>query len=396
VSPRVLVTDGEERAALAVVRSLGRAGHDVYVCSTSGRSLAGSSRFCRAESSSPDPLTQPANLVEELARLVMRWGVEVVCPVTEASLRAVLPARKLVGDARIPFVDAEVFSRASDKRFVARAAESLGIEVPRRVTLVDPRDRETVDMAALSYPLVLKPSRSVVEAGAHRQKLGVSYAANRQELEVRLSRLPDAAYPLQLQQRIVGPGCGVFVLLWEGDTLALFAHRRIREKPPSGGVSVYRQSIIPEPELVDQATRLLRFLEWTGVAMVEFKRDAKSGTPYLMEINGRFWGSLQLAVDAGVDFPALLIAAALDQRPDPVTRYRVGVRSRWWWGDIDHLLIRLRHSAADLNLPPDAPSTWRVLREFLTLWRPGDHSEVFRLADPWPFLRETLQWFMRR
>ncbi len=45
--------------------------------------------------------------------------------------------------------------------------------------------------------------------------------------------------------------------------------------------------------------------------MVEFKADARTGTPYLMEINGRFWGSLQLAIDAGVDFPAILVAAAL-------------------------------------------------------------------------------------
>ena len=137
-------------------------------------------------------------------------------------------------------------------------------------------------------------------------------------------------------------------------------------------------------------------MRWQGVAMVEFKRDAKTGTPYLMEINGRFWGSLQLAVDAGVDFPALVVAAALGHQPLPVLQYRIGVRSRWWWGDIDHLLIRLRHSATHLALPPDAPSSWRVLGEFLALWRPGDRSEVFRITDPRPFLRETAQWFMRR
>jgi hypothetical protein len=128
--------------------------------------------------------------------------------------------------------------------------------------------------------------------------------------------------------------------------------------------------------------------------MLEFKTDRGTGRPYLMEINGRFWGSLQLAVDAGVDFPTLLVRCALGDRP---TRpgYRVGVRNRWWWGDVDHLLARLRHSPAQLGLPPGAPSRWQAARDFARLWRPGDRNEVLRLSDPWPFVRETLDWLGR-
>jgi len=112
-----------------------------------------------------------------------------------------------------------------------------------------------------------------------------------------------------------------------------------------------------------------------------------------MEINGRFWGSLQLAVDAGVDFPALLLALACGERPAPVTRYRTGVRSRWWWGDLDHLLARLLHSDRELALPPDAPGRGRAVLDFLALWRRGDRNEVFRWSDPRPAWRETLNWF---
>ncbi|MGI9078335.1 MAG: ATP-grasp domain-containing protein, partial [Gemmatimonadaceae bacterium] len=133
-----------------------------------------------------------------------------------------------------------------------------------------------------------------------------------------------------------------------------------------------------------------------GVAMIEYKEDATSGIPYLMEINGRFWGSLQLAIDSGVDFPALLIRAAMGDRPDPVLDYKIGVRSRWWWGDVDHLIARLRHSAASLALPNGAPSRLGALREFLTLWRPGDRNEILRLRDPMPFMFETGEWLKGR
>jgi predicted ATP-grasp superfamily ATP-dependent carboligase len=76
--------------------------------------------------------------------------------------------------------------------------------------------------------------------------------------------------------------------------------------------------------------------------MEKYKLDEATGVPYLMEINGRLWGSLQLAIDAGVDFPTMLVAAATGGEPRPVTYYRSDVRSRWWWGDVDHLLLRLQ------------------------------------------------------
>src|SRR5678815_1154177 len=100
-----------------------------------------------------------------------------------------------------------------------------------------------------------------------------------------------------------------------------FAHRRIREKPPSGGVSVLSESVAADPETVRKSLALLSALDWNGTAMVEYKQDRVTGQRYLMEINGRFWGSLQLAIDAGVDFPALLVAAALGEHPAPVTQY---------------------------------------------------------------------------
>jgi len=126
--------------------------------------------------------------------------------------------------------------------------------------------------------------------------------------------------------------------------------------------------------------------------MVEFKYDRDTGVPYLMEINGRFWGSLQLAIDAGVDFPRLLLEAAAGRCPPDPIEGRPGVRLRWLLGDLDHLLIRLRGSGRDLSLPPDAPGRLVTLGRFLVPWRPGDRWEVLRPGDPRPFLREVAQW----
>src|SRR5262249_45195107 len=139
--------------------------------------------------------------------------------------------------------------------------------------------------------------------------------------------------------------------------------------------------------------RLLEHVKWHGVAMVEFKVDDDSGFPMLMEINGRFWGSLQLAIDAGLNFPYLLYqmisgvhVAVADQS------YRIGTKSRWLLGDLDCLLLRLVKSKSQLNLDARAPSRWRFLVEFCKLFQRDLHYEVERLNDPGPALVEYRAW----
>ena len=158
-----------------------------------------------------------------------------------------------------------------------------------------------------------------------------------------------------IQEKIIGPGTGLFTLYDTNRHLALFSHRRIREKPPSGGVSVVSESVPLDKEMVAAADKLLSAVGWTGVAMVEFKRDLKDGKAKLMEINGRFWGTLQLAVSSGVDFPVLLLEYLQGKPPaDPIANYEIGHKLKWFLGTLDHLIIRLKNRDIDLNLPPNS------------------------------------------
>jgi predicted ATP-grasp superfamily ATP-dependent carboligase len=386
----VLVTDGEQRAALAAVRSLGRAGRRVIVAAARPRSLAGVSRYAAGQRVVPDPLADPSAFAEAVGRVVREEQVDVLLPIAEPAILAVLDRRESFGACRIPFPAAEVFRRVSDKAAVLALAPEVGIAVPEQRTL---RSRTEVGAAAaLGFPLVLKPWRSVAEGRGGRRSLTVLHAADAAELEARVATLPEEGFPLLAQRRILGPGAGIFLLVWDGEIRACFAHRRLREKPPAGGVSVYCESIAADADLVGRSRGLLERLGWQGVAMVEYKVDRATGTPYLMEINGRLWGSLQLAIDAGVDFPALLVSWVLGEHPATVTSWRAGARLRWEWGNVDYVLSRLRHSNAELSLLPDAPGRWRSLRETGAVWRRGDRLEVLRARDPAPFLLETWRW----
>jgi predicted ATP-grasp superfamily ATP-dependent carboligase len=385
------VTDAEQRSALAVVRSLGRAGYRVHVCSARARALAGSSRFCLSHVRLPDPLRDPGAFAAGVRREAGRVHAAVILPITDAAMLALLPARQDLAPAVIPFPDLDVYERVADKALMLEHGKAAGFDVPRQLTLADPGP--LADLNGLRFPLVVKPHRSVVGGSEGAVKLGVVHVADAPALRQALDALPPTAYPVLLQERIVGPGLGFFLLLWGGRRLAAFAHRRLIEKPPSGGVSVRSESVALDPVLIDRAERLLAGLQWRGVAMVECKQDLATGRLCLMEVNGRFWGSLQLAIDAGVDFPALLVRAALDQPVKPVQTYRVGVRMRSWWGEVDHLVTRLRRSNAALAVPPDAPGRVAVFGRWLLAPFAGVRGEVFRWDDPRPFLRESLEWF---
>lgn len=395
MTAKVLITDGEQRAALAVVRSLGQAGYWCAVASAAPAPLAGASRFAAGGWRVPSPLADPDRYATALGDLVRAHGIHLVLPITDASALALLAHRQVLAPAVVPFPPLEAFRRVANKTVVLAEADRLGIAVPRQRVLAEPPGAAAC-LDGVQYPVVVKPARSMTEEPGARLRLGVSYASDPSELRSRLEALPAAAYPVLLQQRIVGPGTGVFLLLWEGEVAAEFAHLRLREKPPGGGVSVYCESIPADPALLAASRRLLEVFAWRGVAMVEYKVERCSGIPYLMEVNGRFWGSLQLAIDAGVDFPRLLTELALGGSPPRPAGYRVGVRSRWWWGDVDQLIARLRHLPRALGLPPDAPGRGQSVWRFLTTWNPRTRSQVFRAGDPMPFVRETLQWFTAR
>ena len=125
-----------------------------------------------------------------------------------------------------------------------------------------------------------------------------------------------------------------------------FAHERVHEYPLTGGASSYRRSITPPAAMLHDAEKLLTALNWHGVAMVEFKMDAK-GQYWLMEINPRLWGSLALSIDAGVDFPLGLLQIARGNEPAPQPKYKVPYYTRDLRTDVDWLKSNLRADHQD-------------------------------------------------
>lgn len=381
---RVLVTDGDARAALAVTRSLGRAGHEVIVGATRDRSLAGASRYCRARAVYPDPASQPDAFLDAVADVVADRRIDALVPITDVATFMVTGHRHRFGSCVIPCADADVVERAADKVALVATARRIGVPVPHGVVV---RSADDVP-AGLTFPLVVKPWKSRIRTASGWASTSVSHAASADALARDLAGRAPHEFPVMLQEKISGPGAGVFACIDRGRPLALFSHRRLRERPPWGGVSVLAESAPLSSPAREFAIDLLREIGWQGVAMVEFKVDDRDGLPKLMEINGRFWGSLQLAVDAGVDFPAILLDAATG-RATPggdAPAYALGVRTRWLWGDVDALLQTLLRKGRAVGWDPPRLA---ALVDFARFRGAGLHYDNPKWDDPSPFVFET-------
>ena len=332
----------------------------------------------------PSPSRDPDRFLAALRTEIFRRQIGVVLPMTDVTASLLVSHRDSLGSAQIPFPTAGSFETASNKWSVYKLAMGLGIPMPVTYCLSSKED-VNIALSQLRYPLVLKPCSSSQRCSTRWMNMSVRYASSGDELDAVLQDSEISAdQPVLLQQYVRGEGRGVFALYDQGKPVCFFAHRRLRERPPSGGVSVLSESIPVDPYLRDLAQRLLDALAWHGVAMLEFKIDP-DGTPYLLEVNGRFWGSLQLAIDAGIDFPWLLYQLATGQAITSTPKYAVGVRSRWFLGDLDHLYLTLKSRTS-------AAEKLRTLVRFLALVQSRTRYDVNRWDDPKPFLLECRRY----
>jgi predicted ATP-grasp superfamily ATP-dependent carboligase/thymidylate kinase len=386
---RVLVTDAGRGSAVAVIRSLGRRGWQVVAADSDRYSPGFRSRYTWRRLRHPDLREDPRGAASRIAAAVEAWGIDLVIPVTDEAILALQSVREqLEHHARLAIPGDDALDRAADKEQSLQLAEQLGLPVPRfRIAW----DADTALQAAeeIGWPVVLKPTRSRHwTPGEAIAASSVRSVSSPTELRAAMASLRGER--VLVQEFWPGEGHGVEVLADAGRPLLLFQHRRLREVPPWGGSSAFRESADLDPALADHAVRLLHAMHWRGLAMVEFRVGPRG--PAFMEVNGRIWGSLPLALQAGVDFPGALADLVMDDRQPPVHvtgglpgSYPTGVRSRSLSLEISWIgTVLARRTAGPVPLPPRR----EALRVALRLLSPRDGWDMLSTEDPGPGLAE--------
>jgi predicted ATP-grasp superfamily ATP-dependent carboligase/CelD/BcsL family acetyltransferase involved in cellulose biosynthesis len=385
IKERILILDGHTNQALACVRSLGNAGYEVLVASHQRLPLSGWSRHCSEAFFLKEQNVEAFQGMREWAK---QRAVKLVLPLTE---RSCLLCNAERGDWEgagiiVGCGPDEMLKNAFDKALTLKLAKAAGVRIPPTY-FSESLDASLQAVKEIGFPCVIKSRWSNAWDGKEflPPKNPTYLNGPERSSEVLEEYRQGEHWPL-IQGFVSGRGKGVFALCDRGEVVAWFAHERLRDTRPTGSSSSLRRSIRLEPRLREPAERLLRSLNWHGPAMVEFKDDGVND-PCLMEINGRFWGSLQLAIDAGVDFPRLWVSILKGESVAPVHNYTEGLTLRWMWGDIKRLMFIIR--GAPVGYPGSFPGIGQGLNELLGKQPAGTVKEVWRRDDWWPGVGEV-------
>ena len=347
--------------------------------------MIASSRYVRQYVNGPSAENEPEAFVETVVDVARQSGAQLVMPMTDAALVHCAQHREALAEegATVAAAPSAAVENVLDKRRNLETVSKLGIPCPAEFQL------ESIEhvpelIARLGFPMVLKNPGYV--PGQTRRAFVFKWLIahdERELLALLAQRRGVDEFPI-FQELVRGRLRNLCCFAAEGTTVAIHEYRDIRRLGWEGN-GVVRETSALTPRLAEYAERLLRELRWDGVAHIAFVvRDDKSEVRY-METNGRYWGSVEGSIRIGWDFPYWAYRYfTRGELPDPPP-LRVGMRMCWHYGDLRLLFKRLRGEEPPL---PPRPGKIRAVADYVSAFRPGVGSDVFRLDDPLPGLAE--------
>jgi biotin carboxylase len=385
--PPVLIGFADSLAAIESAWCLSDEGFEVHAFAREGgRPALARSKAVRVVSITP-PEKDAYQSAADLAAVAQDIGAAVVLPLDDHAVWLCdyafgERASAIENNATSPVIVAGPLGRSAllalDKREQLLRAAAAGFAVPASRDAASEQPPE-------EGPWMIKPALAVeLRDGKLRRPAGRMAATYEQIQDV----VAAIGGPAIVQPLLTGTGEGVFGLATADGVVALSAHRRIRMMNPRGSGSSACRSIPVAEDLIRPVQDFIAASGLRGLFMVELLRDNK-GQPWFMELNGRAWGSMALACDRGLAYPAWAVQSALDTGFVPTEPADMAhITARHLGREIVHLGAVLTHGGA-----PRLSTALEVLTlrrdERWYNWRAGQVS-VFA-ADSWATVRNQLR-----
>ncbi|MBP8286181.1 MAG: hypothetical protein KAX57_05010 [Rhodoferax sp.] len=388
--PKVLIIGDDTRSFLACVRSLGRRGVEVHVAPYSLDAPALQSRYIRKVHVLPYYLDDGAKWLRAMRRLLVQEGFDMVLPCEERGLLPLFAHQsEFPGTTVLAIPDAVALEVFFDKVNTRQLAQRCHVVLPDGY-IWQADSSITQLQAEIGFPMVAKHRHSYNLSQLY-VRTQVRMLDNVAELVEWLDRNQPAPDTVYFEKVVDGIGIGVSVLCHKGQVLQAFEHHRANEL---AGSSYYRKSMPLHAERVAAVTRMVAAIEYTGLAMFEFKLNTHSGQWVLLEVNARPWGSLPLPLAWGVDFPYRLYQLLCAHQLTSPIPYPAGRYNRNLIGDIWQMrawVSQLKHQPVTL-----AKVTLRWLAGFARLLTGREKHDMLVADDPRPAWAEAKQFVLQR
>lgn len=329
----------------------------------------------------------PDQFLSELTQVLTDENVDTILPMTDRALRVLAPHRnELRANHALECPSAEQLAVILDKEATSRFATSLGIPFPRTVSAGDLPEAAS----RVRFPVFAKLRDKLLQDTLSDPCDPVVGLANSPvELHSLFERY--GKQNLTVQEYAAGDDVGLALIFAGNACLVSFQYRALRLYPSSGGVCTLAVSEPVHPELLAAASTMLAALCWDGLAQVDFRHDPSTGRFYLLEINGRFWGSTAVAIHAGADFPVDVYRRLHGTGSPSQKPYKTGLKVRWLEGD----LRRLGRCYRDCGSSGRMADLRREFLQTLKSFDPRVSGMYWSWRDPAPCLHSvgTLLWY---
>ena len=380
-SHRVLITNGSSRTSYAVLRSLSKLGVACFSADTTRFGMCQLSRLSKGHYLYTSHYQSEEKFISDLVKLVEEHQITILFP-SHNETEIISRHRNRFSSLVVSVLPAEPHCRIfNNKSRAYDLAEKLGIPVPARIHYTEPQQIS---------PLLASRGieQTVIKLLTGNSGKGVFYGDSPEHTQVVVEKLIEEyrlsfdRYP-QVEEYVQGEGYGNSVLYWNGAHIANFTHRRLRDKIETGGTSVYREASSHQG-IEAAAQKIFNFIGWHGLAMCEFKVCPETKKFWFIEVNPRMWGSIPLAIAAGVDFPYLAYLCASKGTGAANIHYHncdvtPNWKGRWLLGDI---FVCLRNI-----MKGDFKKTCDILFKE----KANSHDDLF-WDDPFVFVGEFLAY----
>ncbi len=403
---RAIVTYGRSLMALTIAKSLGSRGVEVIGCDDVGLTVVSFSRHAKGNFVHARAATEPDQFIDELEAAIIRFKPTddrpyVLIPCFQETRLIARHAERLSRHIKVAAPSYDAIAAVDPKDNLMRTLRRLGLRAPGTCTIAEWRAGDATRPTV--FPMMVKPAWGVGGRGVRKVETEAA-------LEAAIAEAEAAGESLLIQDFVAGDDYCLTALFDRGVLKASAAYHNLAQYPLAAGAGVLRETVSDAPFL-GEVEALFGALEWTGVAEIDFRWDGVA-TPWLVEVNPRFWAGLFHTVELGVDFPWLLYELAATGQVVEDVHARLGQRtkvgglyllsaiegiahseegfaaSKAAWANVSHRFQsgRLLEAARDLGRAAlteglDVSHAAGRLREALASAKHAP-NELFRNADP--------------
>lgn len=360
-SPRALIVERDAAPhVLAAARALGAAGWEVGLATAGARGPAHHCRWIGGVHPVAAPESGAEAFVEQVAEAVRAGAYDVVFGADDIDVLALSAGRDAIPCVVPHAAHADVL-RAVDKLELARAAGRAGLGTPA-TRLATPEALEAAE------PPVLVKARLHWTPGTAtgRRHLLAARCETRADAVCQSRAIRASGGEPLLQDAVDGQLMALTLLVGHDGRVVAYGQQR-SSRLSLRLTSSRAESLPAEPDLVRGASRLLADLRWFGLANLQFLRR-HGGEPELIDLNGRFYGSLALMTAAGLNLPDLWGRLALGEPAPRLIVARPGARFQSLLEDLARARVErrgglVRDVAGTLAAAPKAVHPHASLRD---------------------------------